>query len=88
LLKTLGFVLKVGTCHYTGDFFFRNKKGIEMCCFPPFCFHDTKCPGVFLRLATMAESVSTDFKIINVCTSMKDKHYFLKIGCQGDEMSK
>jgi hypothetical protein len=38
----------------------------------------------------MAASVTTDFKISNVCASEKDtvNIYFLKIGCHGDEMSK
>jgi hypothetical protein len=40
-----------------------------------FCFHDTKCPGVFLSLATVAASVITDFKIFIMCTSKKDKHW-------------
>jgi hypothetical protein len=35
-------------------------------------------------------SVITNFKIFNMCTctSKKDNNYFLKIGCQGDEMRK
>jgi hypothetical protein len=45
------------------------------------------CPGVFLHLATVAESVITDFKIFKMCTSRKDKQ-FMKMGCQGNEMSK
>jgi hypothetical protein len=79
LLETLGFVLKVGTYHHTGNFF-PEKQGFENGLFSPFlvifCFHDTKCSGVFLRLATVTASVITDFKIFNMCTSKKDKHYF------------
>jgi hypothetical protein len=33
------------------------------------------CPGIFLRLATVAASVITDFKIFNMYTSKKDEHY-------------
>jgi hypothetical protein len=36
-----------------------------------FCFNDTKCPGVFLHLATVAASVITDFEIFYMCTSKK-----------------
>jgi hypothetical protein len=41
-----------------------------------FCFHYTKCPDIFLRLATVAASVSTDFKIFNMNTAKKDEYYF------------
>jgi hypothetical protein len=30
-----------------------------------FCFHNTKCPGVFLHLAMVAAGVITDFKIFS-----------------------
>jgi hypothetical protein len=36
LLETLGFMLKVGTCHYTGEFFFPEKQGFENGLFSPF----------------------------------------------------
>jgi hypothetical protein len=36
LLETLGFVLKVGTCHYTGEIFFRKNNGLKMGCFHHF----------------------------------------------------
>jgi hypothetical protein len=57
------------------EIFPRNDKGLKWVVFPifsDFCFHDTKCPDVFLRLATVAASVSMDF----MCTSKKDKHLF------------
>jgi hypothetical protein len=80
LLESLGFVLKVDTCHYAGEFFFPEKQWFENGLFSPFlaifCLHNVKCPGVFLRLATVVASVITDFKILNMCTSKKDKHYF------------
>jgi hypothetical protein len=83
LLETLGFVLKVGTCHYTMEFFFRKKQWFENGLFSPFlvlfCLHNAKCPGIFLHLATVVASVITDFKILNMCTSIKDKHYFWKL---------
>jgi hypothetical protein len=70
LLETLGFVLKVGACHYTGEIFLLEKQGFENGLFLPFlvifCFHDTKCPLVFLRVATVAASVITDYKILNM----------------------
>jgi hypothetical protein len=31
------------------------------------CVHNTKCLGIFLRLATVAASVIMDFKIFNMC---------------------
>jgi hypothetical protein len=34
LLETLGFVFKVGTCHYAGGFFFWKNKGLKMGYFP------------------------------------------------------
>jgi hypothetical protein len=85
LLETLGFVLKAGTC-VTGGKIFRKNEGLKIgFVFPSFsgwffcfCFfdvHNTKCLAVFLRLATEAASVITDFKTCNMCTS-KDKHYF------------
>jgi hypothetical protein len=65
---------------YQGKFFSPEKRGFENGLFSPFlvifCFHNTKFPGVFLLLATVAASVNTDFKIFNMCTSQKDKHYF------------
>jgi hypothetical protein len=36
LLETLGFMLKVGTCHYTGEIFSPEKQGFENGLFPPF----------------------------------------------------
>jgi hypothetical protein len=79
-LETLGFVLKVGTCHYTGEIFFPEKQGFENGLFSPFlvifCLDNDKCPGIFLRIATVVASVITDLKILNMCTSKKDKHYF------------
>jgi hypothetical protein len=60
--------------------FFPEKQGFENRLFSPFfvifCVHNAKCPGIFLRLATMAASVITDFKICNMCTCKKDKHNF------------
>ena len=41
-----------------------------------FCLHNAKCPCIFLPLATVAASVITNFEILNMCTSKKDKHYF------------
>jgi hypothetical protein len=81
LLETLGFMLKVGTCHYTGEIFFPEKQGFENNgLFSPFlvifCLHNAKCPCIFLPPATVAASVITDFEILNMCTSKKDKHYF------------
>jgi hypothetical protein len=80
LLETLGFVLKVGTRHYTGGIFPPEKQGFENGIFSPFlvifCVHNTKCSGIFLRLATVAASATTDFKIFNMCTFRKDKHDF------------
>jgi hypothetical protein len=80
LLETLGFVLKVGTCHYTGEIFFPENQWFENGLFSPFlvisCLHTAKCPGIFRRLATVVASVIMDFKILNMCTSKKDKHYF------------
>jgi hypothetical protein len=73
-------MLKVGTCHYTGEFFFLEKQGFENGLFSPFlvffCLHNAKCPCTFLPLATVAASIITDFEILNMCTSKKDKHYF------------
>jgi hypothetical protein len=73
-------MLKVGTCHYTGEIFFPEKQGFENGLFSPFlvnfCLHNAKCPGIFLCLATVAASVIMDFEILNMCTSKKDKHYF------------
>jgi hypothetical protein len=78
-LETLGFMLKVGTYHYTGEIF-PEKQGLENGLFSPFlvifCLHNAKCPSIFLPLATVAASVITDFEILNMCTSMKDKNYF------------
>jgi hypothetical protein len=34
---------------------------------------------IFLRLATVAASVTTNFKIFKMCTFNKDKHYFWKL---------
>jgi hypothetical protein len=36
----------------------------------------------------VAASLITDFEILNMFTAKKDIHYFYKIGCQRDEMSK
>jgi hypothetical protein len=81
LLAILGFVFKVGTCHYTGDFF--SGKWFENELFSPFlvifCVHNAKCSGIFLRLATVVASVITDFKILKICTFKKYKHYFSKL---------
>ena len=83
LLETLGFMLKVCTCHYTGEIFFPEKQGFENGLFSPFlvifCLHNAKCPCIFLPLATVAASVITNFQISNMCTSKKDKHYFWKL---------
>jgi hypothetical protein len=72
--------------------FLPEKRGLEIGFFSPFLvtfrFHSTKCPGVFLPLATVAASVIADFDISNMRTSKKDKHYFFNIDCQGDTMSK
>jgi hypothetical protein len=51
-------MLKVGICHYTGEILI---SGLKMDRFPHFQWN-TKCPGVFLRLATVATSVIMDFK--------------------------
>jgi hypothetical protein len=79
LLETLGFVLKAGTCHYTGEIVFREKKWLENRLFSPllviFCVNNAKCPGVFLHLVTVVASFITDFKTFNMCISKKDKHY-------------
>jgi hypothetical protein len=76
LLETLEVVLKVGTCHFTGEIFSPEKRGLENGLYSPFlvifCFHKNKYSGVFLRLATVAASVITDFKIFNKCTSEKN----------------
>jgi hypothetical protein len=80
LSETLGVVLKVGTCQYTGEMFPPEKQGFENGLFSSFivmfCVHNTKCPGIFLRLATVAASVITDFKIFHMCTYRKDKHFW------------
>jgi hypothetical protein len=79
-LETLGFMLKVGTCHYTEEFFPRKNKGFENGLFSPFlaifCLHNAKSPCIFLPLATVLASVIRDFEILNKCTFWKDKHYF------------
>jgi hypothetical protein len=76
-------MLKVGTFHYTGEIFFPEKQGFENGLCSPFlvifCLHNAKCPCISLPLATVAASVMTDFEILNMCTSRKDKHYFLKL---------
>jgi hypothetical protein len=80
LLETLGLVLKVGTCHYT---WIKKElsawKWAVFLILSDFCFHNTKCPSVFVRLETMAGSVVTDFKHFNMCMSKKDGHYIWKL---------
>ena len=44
-----------------------------------FCLHNAKWPGIFLHLATVAASVVTDFKILDMYTFKKDKHCFWKL---------
>jgi hypothetical protein len=60
--------------------FFPEKQGFEKGLFSLFlvifCLHNAKCPIIFLPLATVTASVITDFEILNMCTSKKDKHYF------------
>jgi hypothetical protein len=75
-------MLKVGTCHYTGNFFPGKTRVLKWVVFPflvIFCLHNAKCPCIFLPVATVASSVITDFEILNICTSKKDKHYFWKL---------
>jgi hypothetical protein len=36
-----------------------------------FFFHNTKRPGVFVRLVTVAASVITDFKIVDMCILLR-----------------
>jgi hypothetical protein len=85
LLEMLVFALSVGTCHYTGDFS-PEKRGFEIGSFSSFlvivCFHYYICPCVFLRLATVATSAITGFRISNIsntCISEKNRHIFWKI---------
>jgi hypothetical protein len=62
------------------EIFFPEKQWFENGLFSPFLvffgLHNANCPCIFLRLATVAASVITDFKILNMYTSKKDKHYF------------
>jgi hypothetical protein len=91
LLETLGFMLKVGTCHYTVEIFSRKNKGLKMGCFPNFlaifCLHNTKCHCIFLPLATVLASVITDFEILNKCTFIRKilNYYIMKVHCQDVE---
>jgi hypothetical protein len=73
-------MLKVGTCHYTGKIFSPEKQGFENGLFSPFlvifCLHNAKCSSIYLPLATVAASVITNFEILDICTSKKDKQSF------------
>jgi hypothetical protein len=69
--------------HYIAKLFCPEKRGCENGLFSSFlvivCFHNTESPCVFLRLATVAATVITDFKIFTLCTSKNDRHHFLKL---------
>jgi hypothetical protein len=63
----LGFVIASLVPAITlGKIFFPEKQGFETGMFSSFvvifCFHNIKCPGVFLHLAMVAASVIMNFK--------------------------
>jgi hypothetical protein len=79
MLKTLGFLPKVGTCHFNGEIppgKTRVEKWVVFAISVIICFHETKCLGVFLRLATVTAIVNTDLKNFSMCTSKKDNIFF------------
>jgi hypothetical protein len=77
-------VLKVGTCHYAGEMFSPEKQAFENGLFSLFLViffvHNTKCPGIFLHLATVEASVITDSKIFNMCTSKNFENWLSRRG--------
>jgi hypothetical protein len=91
LIETLGFMLKVGTCHYTGKIFSPKNKGLKIGLFSPFlvifCLHNAKCPCIFLPLATVLASVITDFEILNKCAFIRRilNYYIMNVHCRDVE---
>jgi hypothetical protein len=77
-LETLGFVLKVGTYHYTGDFFFWKRRVWKWVVFPivsNFLIWRYQVP----RCTYLTSSAITDFEIFDKSTSKKDKPFWKSV---------